>query len=185
MVYLHSHVHTEGTQTLYKHIGHYLLHSTPDVFVHAKNFRNCKICQICKRFKKYSRRTGRTGRTTMSCKGQLWQFLRYFTFTFTKAGRGLLLWQDSGRIGNNWQHFPQVQVTFLNKWREQFSQQMEVDFLVELGRNYCFHRNFEGGSFEAILEWIQEHRETRLRGHLTGLHKLNGLMHFISFNHIH
>ena len=76
----------------------------------------------------------------------------YFTFTFTKAERGLLLWQDSGRIGNNWQHFPQVQVTFLNKWREQFSQQMEVDFLVELGRNYCFHRNFEGGSFEAILE---------------------------------
>ena len=38
MVYLHSHVHTEGTQTLYKHIGHYLLHSTPDVFVYAKNF---------------------------------------------------------------------------------------------------------------------------------------------------
>ena len=88
----------------------------------------------------------------MSCKGHLLQFVRYFTFTFTKAEHGLLLWQDSGRIGNNWQHFPQVQVTFLNKWREQFSQQMEVDFLVELGRNYCFRRYFQGSSFEAILE---------------------------------
>ena len=114
----------------------------------------------------------------MGCKGQIWQYLRYFTFTFTKAERRPLLWQDSERIGNNWQHFPRVQVTFLNKWREQFSSRwrwtfywsLEEDISAEFSASIVIF----WGSFEVILDWIQEHRETKLRGDLMGLAEFMG-----------